>query len=133
MQRYLVTGGTGFVGHALCQRLVRRDAALTVLSRDPARASSRLSGGIRVIGSLDQLEPTEHFDVIINLAGEPIADKRWSANRKRLLEAVRARGKDTSKLLLEAVNHRVQGPKYRGDYKDTEKYGKFQFVKLKVR
>ena len=89
MQRYLVTGGTGFVGHALCQRLVRHGAALTVLSRDPGRASSLLPAGIRSISSLDQLAPTEHFDVIINLAGEPIADKRWSAKRKRVLEASR--------------------------------------------
>ncbi|MFZ1833640.1 MAG: NAD-dependent epimerase/dehydratase family protein, partial [Pseudomonadales bacterium] len=33
MQRYLVTGGTGFVGRALCQRLAERGAELTVLSR----------------------------------------------------------------------------------------------------
>jgi hypothetical protein len=26
----------------------------------------------------------------------------------------------------------VQGPKYDGDFKNTDKYGKFQFVKLKV-
>lgn len=89
MQRYLVTGGTGFVGHALCQQLVRHGAALTVLSRDPARASSLLPAGSRAVGSLDQLAPTEHFDVVINLAGEPIADKRWSAKRKRILEASR--------------------------------------------
>ncbi len=89
MQRYLVTGGTGFVGHALCQRLVHHGAALTVLSRNPARASSLLPAGIRTVGSLDQLAPTEHFDVVVNLAGEPIAAKRWSAKRKRVLEASR--------------------------------------------
>ena len=38
-----------------------------------------------------------------------------------------------TKLLLEAVNHLVQGPKYVGDYQNTEKYGKYQYVKLKVR
>ena len=72
--------------------------------------------------------PTKTFGTNENLSNQRMEDAR-----KRLLEAVSARGKDTSKLLLEAVNHRVQGPKYRGDYKDTEKYGKFQFVKLKVR
>ncbi len=44
-----------------------------------------------------------------------------------------ARGKDPNKILLEAVNHIVQGPRYKGDFKDTDKYGKFQYVKLKVR
>lgn len=89
MQRYLVTGGTGFVGRALCQRLAEHGAELTVLSRDPRRASSLLPAGARTIGSLDQLSAMEHFDVVLNLAGEPIADKRWSARRKQLLEASR--------------------------------------------
>jgi len=31
------------------------------------------------------------------------------------------------------VNHLVQGPKYEGDWKNTDKYSKFQFVKLKVK
>jgi hypothetical protein len=53
--------------------------------------------------------------------------------RKRLIEAAQARGIDTAKLKLEAVNSLVQGPRYLGDFKDTEKYGKYQFVKLKVR
>ncbi|MBK6290100.1 MAG: TIGR01777 family protein [Gammaproteobacteria bacterium] len=89
MQRYLVTGGTGFVGRALCQRLAERGAELTVLSRDPRRASGLLPAGTRTIGSLDQLSAMEHFDVVLNLAGEPIADKRWSVGRKRVLEASR--------------------------------------------
>lgn len=64
---------------------------------------------------------------------DKLSNLRMEAARKSLLDAVRAAGKDPSKLLLESVNHLVQGPKYTGDYKNTEKYGKFQFVKLKVR
>ncbi|MBP8823488.1 MAG: PD40 domain-containing protein [Flavobacteriales bacterium] len=52
---------------------------------------------------------------------------------KQLIDAVKAAGKDPANLRLGSVNHLVQGPKYRGDYKDTAKYGKFQYVKLKVR
>ncbi|HMZ48595.1 MAG TPA: hypothetical protein PLP28_06430, partial [Flavobacteriales bacterium] len=62
-----------------------------------------------------------------------LSNQRMEDARKRLLEAVKARGKDETKLLLEAVNHLVQGPKYVGDYQNTEKYGKYQYVKLKVR
>ncbi len=64
---------------------------------------------------------------------ENLSRQRMEDARKRLLEAVAARGADTSKLKLEAVNNLVQGPRYQGDYQNTEKYGKFQFVKLKVR
>lgn len=64
---------------------------------------------------------------------ENLSRKRMEDARQRLVEAVQARGKDASKLKLEAVNSLVQGPRYVGDYQDTEKYGKYQFVKLKVR
>ncbi|MCB9169223.1 MAG: PD40 domain-containing protein [Flavobacteriales bacterium] len=66
-------------------------------------------------------------------SNEKLSNLRMEDARKRLIESVQARGKDPDKVLLEAVNHLVQGPRYRGDYKDTEKYGKFQYVKLKTR
>lgn len=71
--------------------------------------------------------PTKTFGT-----NENLSQKRMEDARRRLLEAVAARGKDNTKLLLEAVNSKVLGPKYDGDYKNTEKYGKYQYVKLKV-
>ncbi len=71
--------------------------------------------------------PTRTFGTNENLSNQRMEDAR-----KRLLEAVKARGKDEKVILLEAVNHLVQGPKYEGDFKNTDKYGKFQYVKLKV-
>jgi hypothetical protein len=53
--------------------------------------------------------------------------------RKRIVEAVGARGKDANLLKLEAVNNLVQGPRYGSDPQNTEKYEKYQYVKLKVR
>ena len=64
---------------------------------------------------------------------DKLSNLRMEVARKALLDAVRTAGKDPKDLLLESVNHLVQGPKYGGDYKNTGKYGKFQFVKLKVR
>ncbi|TXI79824.1 MAG: hypothetical protein E6Q44_08605 [Flavobacteriales bacterium] len=72
--------------------------------------------------------PTKTFGT-----NEVLSRKRMEDARTRLLEAVKARGKDESKLYLEAVNSLVQGPRYQGDYQNTEKYGKFQYAKLKVR
>jgi uncharacterized protein (TIGR01777 family) len=85
----LVTGGTGFIGKALCQRLAATGAGLTVLSRDPASATRRLPPGTRCIASLAELGPKDAFDAVINLAGEPIAAARWSPARKELLAASR--------------------------------------------
>lgn len=64
---------------------------------------------------------------------ETLSRLRMEDARKRLVEAVEARGKDASLLKLEAINSLVQGPAYQGDYRNTEKYGRFQFVKLKTR
>ncbi|MBP7409528.1 MAG: hypothetical protein KA941_12285, partial [Flavobacteriales bacterium] len=64
---------------------------------------------------------------------ENLSRQRMEDARKRLIEAVQARGLDPNKLRLEAVNNLVQGPRYQGDFQNTDKYGKFQYVKLKVR
>jgi hypothetical protein len=72
--------------------------------------------------------PTKTFGTNENLSRQRMEDAR-----KRLIEAVQARGVDATKLKLEAVNNLVQGPRYQSDYQNTDKYGKFQFVKLKVR
>jgi hypothetical protein len=66
-------------------------------------------------------------------SNEVLSRTRMEEARKRLVDAVRERGKDVDKLKLEAVNHKVQGPRYEGDYQNTDKYSKFQYVTLKVR
>lgn len=72
--------------------------------------------------------PTRTFGTNENLSKQRMEDAR-----KRLVEAIQARGLDANKLMLEAVNHLVGGPRYQGDYQDTDKYGKYQYVKLKAR
>jgi len=75
----LVTGGTGFIGQALCPLLVQAGHTLTLLSRSPERAKRDFPQA-RVI---DQLVQCEGADAVINLAGEPLAEGRWSAHRKQ--------------------------------------------------
>lgn len=80
--RLLITGGTGFVGQALCPRLAAAGHEVVVLSR---RARPALPKGARhAVARLDELRAGD-FDGIVNLAGAPIADGRWTASRKRLL------------------------------------------------
>lgn len=80
--RYLITGGSGFIGTALCRALAETGAELTVLTRDPARARPRLPEGVRLVTDLARAGGA---DVAINLAGENLAQGRWSEARKRLL------------------------------------------------
>ena len=77
--RILITGGTGFIGTQLCQRLLQEEHQLMVLTRRP----EQVPDPIETIQNLDQLDSALYFDVVINLAGEPIAAKRWSVKQKQ--------------------------------------------------
>lgn len=81
----LITGGSGFVGRALCAHLAGRGHVLTVLSRNPAKAARVLPASVRIVSSLDEIADDAFFDGIINLAGEGIADRRWTQARKQAL------------------------------------------------
>ncbi|MBC7193184.1 TIGR01777 family oxidoreductase [Marinobacter sp.] len=84
-KRILITGGTGFIGQRLCQALLAGESRLTVLSRqDPVTVRS-LCGRVEAANSLDTLHGHPGFDAVINLAGEGIAEKRWSQARKQQL------------------------------------------------
>lgn len=82
--KIIITGGSGFIGQHLLKALAPHNE-LWVMSRTPAKTQHRLANqGIEVRGfSLEQLADLDGFDAVINLAGEPIADKRWSEKQKR--------------------------------------------------
>lgn len=84
-KRILITGGTGFIGQVLCQKLIADGHSLTVLSRQPAHNVQAVCGRVEPLNDLDQLRGAEGFDAVINLAGEGIADRRWSEARKQEL------------------------------------------------
>ncbi len=87
--KILITGGTGFIGKELCKRLLDHGHQLTVLSRRPETVGERCGEQVAGLGSLAALTADDHFDAVINLAGEPIADARWTERRKRLLRESR--------------------------------------------
>jgi uncharacterized protein (TIGR01777 family) len=84
-RRILVTGGTGFIGQALCPELLSKGYSLTVLSRQPESAVQAVCGRVEALSDLQNLKGHPGFDAVINLAGEGIADKRWSEVRKQAL------------------------------------------------
>jgi len=77
--KILITGGTGFIGQKLCHFLLHKNHQLTVLSRKPEKVSTLCGALVIAIRSIDQLDVTDAFDAIINLAGEGIADARQRA------------------------------------------------------
>ncbi len=81
----LITGGTGLIGRALCKALHVDGHRLTVLSRKPESVAPKCGADVAAMASLDEWTPQRHFDAVINLAGEPIADRAWTAARKQVL------------------------------------------------
>lgn len=77
--RVLITGGSGFIGRALCAALGEAGHVPEVLTRDPGRAQALLPG-VPCRARLDEVGPVE---AVVNLAGEPLAAGRWSAARKQ--------------------------------------------------
>jgi len=78
---YLITGGTGLIGKALIASLSQEASHITVLTRNIESARNTLGQHIHYINTIS-LADIENADVIINLAGEAIADKRWSTKQK---------------------------------------------------
>lgn len=82
--RILITGGSGFVGRLLCQRLADSGHEMLVVSRDPEGVRGQLPPGTQVYANvLDAVDAAPQ--AIVNLAGESIAAKRWSDDQKRRL------------------------------------------------
>lgn len=82
---FLITGGTGFIGTRLCGVLLEGGHKVTVLTRDIDKAREKVDKRIKLIASLDDLLGDSPCDVIVNLAGEPIAEGRWSGEKKKEL------------------------------------------------
>lgn len=94
--KILITGGSGFIGHALCSALVKQGFQVGVVSRNPSKAQKRLPQTVDIRSNVSDFSDF-HADGIINLAGEPIANRRWSERRKRQL--INSRVKTTEALL----------------------------------
>ena len=78
--KILITGGTGLIGLAFIRRF--EECQFTVLTRSIPKAKAVLPASVKLIDTLENLQNLDAFDAVINLAGEPIIDKRWSDKQK---------------------------------------------------
>ena len=60
-----------------------------------------------------------------------LANQRTEEAKKLVLEELQKQGINLENVIIETRSS-VQGHKYEGDFKDTEKYGVFQYVKIKA-
>lgn len=104
-----LTGATGLIGRALVHALLRRGDVVTALSRSP-EAPRRLPPGVRHLhGDPGQPgrweEELARTDACVHLAGEPLAEQRWTPERRRRIRASRV---DSTRRVAEVI--RAAGP-----------------------
>ncbi len=103
---FLVTGASGLIGEALCSYLSTAGHKVIRLVRHTPRSTDERfwnpeSGEISP-------DAFDSIDVVVHLAGENIAGRRWSSSYKNKLRHSRVR---TSKLLASAIENLSQKPK----------------------
>ncbi|WP_109083580.1 TIGR01777 family oxidoreductase [Aggregatibacter kilianii] len=87
--KILITGATGFIGTALIPQLLAQNHQITALVRNIEKAQQQLPHVVELINTLDYFQHFNQFDAVINLAGEPIFDRRWTNKQKVRLESSR--------------------------------------------
>ena len=102
--RIIVTGGTGTIGTALCKALVADGHEVTVLTRNPNRSTGLPAAVQLVEWDAKTTQGWGHLvdgaDAVINLAGEGLADGRWSDARKHRIYSSRV---DAGHAVVEAI------------------------------
>lgn len=83
--RILLTGGTGLIGRHLVSRLLALGHTVCVVTRSPEKARQMLDARVEIWPGLQKVSTLDGIDAVINLAGEPIADKRWTQAQKQKL------------------------------------------------
>jgi len=101
----LIAGGSGLIGSLLAQMLRAENHTVRLLSRTPKGKEQFLwNPGT---GEIDKAA-LDGVEVVINLAGAGIADKRWTNARKRELIDSRVQ---SAAMLFRAIESMVKKPK----------------------
>jgi uncharacterized protein len=106
-----IAGATGFVGSRLVEQLQAQGHQIVILTRSPQQASNRF-GQAEIVGynplkSGEWQSAIDGCDAIINLAGEPIAEKRWTPAQKRVMLESRQIGTEK---IVEAIEKATNKP-----------------------
>lgn len=108
----VVAGATGFIGSRLCQALGHQGHRLTILTRRAAGPERPFGSTIHLAewdaqraGSWEQA--LQGAQAVINLSGAPIADARWTDDRKRIITESRVA---STRLLVQACSRLAVQP-----------------------
>ena len=119
--RILLFGCSGFIGQELIPRLIKEKHDICIVSRKDI-TQLHLTNSLNKINYLKLdvtneknwlnehlLQKLKNSDGIINLVGEPIADKRWTSTQRRKIETSRI---NTTKYLMQNLKSLRISPKF---------------------
>lgn len=95
--KIFVTGATGLIGTILVNKMITKKYDITILSRNIELAFKKFGSQVSYCDSLSKLKYFDGYDAVINLAGESIANKRWTSEQKQKL--IDSRLNTTSKIV----------------------------------
>src|SRR6187431_2992638 len=83
IKNVLITGGTGFIGKQLTVELLKKGYTVSILTRSSKPNTNRVTYYVWDVAnqSIDEAAVL-NADCIIHLAGENIAEKKWTNKRK---------------------------------------------------
>lgn len=108
MQNILIAGGTGLIGRHLAYLLKKKGYHVQFLSRKAQPNADIPTFAWDIAGGTIDEKAFSEADYIINLAGSGIADKRWTAARKKDIIESRTHSTLLIKKYLETKPHRVK-------------------------
>ncbi|KJR44702.1 Cell division inhibitor [Desulfosporosinus sp. I2] len=109
----LIFGGTGFVGRNLTEELLTNGYKVLVVTRNLQKTANDFGSKANIIewdnhSPLSSISELQDTDVVINLAGESIGNRRWSNSVKQEILTSRIR---TTHAIVSAINNRTIQPK----------------------
>ncbi|NIM58651.1 MAG: NAD-dependent epimerase/dehydratase family protein, partial [Candidatus Aminicenantes bacterium] len=113
MARIIVTGATGFIGKALCFRLIEEKYDVVALSRSKEKGE-KIFGTDAIVVEWDgkSAEVLQKYIngayAVVNLAGENIGSGRWTPKRKQSILQSRL---DAGKAIVVAVKSAEKKPR----------------------
>jgi uncharacterized protein len=110
--RLLIAGASGFIGTPLCSRLLQDGHLLTLLTHSaPRNATTNKKKWLHWTPGTpgDWESALDGADGVINLAGEPIAAKRWTHVQKKKIHASRIAATNS---LVDAIEKAKQRPAF---------------------